>query len=780
MSEYQNKIAKLLSLKKEVADFHPLLLDIFNKLPNIQRVEYTQGPNEKGADFILRKTDQTLDLTEYIGVIVKVGKIDSSKAGAEVKDQIDHCVTSARAVDNGRNKINLNQVWVLTNDTISSNAKERIYDKYSNTNIAFVDRDNLIAWIDKYFPSFWHDIPHSVNMYFNELLLRTEKLDVNSNAGLNASGFYVDQDILKINNARFNKKGFRHGSKLSSRKKLNISTFIDDVIKNQYILLEGSMGSGKSKLLRKIIQDLTAPLVFSEKLIIPVFERFSTLHESHSDSIDDLLKAHLSTELYESVKSKKFRTLILIDGLDEQDLTTSEQIESINKIKSKANENTLILMTSRNIGYLYNSEKSVDAGELIRYELAPLTIAKTIKFVENICSEINVSTRLVEGLKKSLLFKQISHSPIAAMLLARLLETNSQDIPSNITELYSQYLELSLGRWDLDKGIKNTNQEFEATENIIMNIAVYMLDNNVSELSEAHCFHFFEEYLNKRHLSINAKILFDKVIDRSHVIFQDRYSKKILFTHRSFAEYYYAKKSVKSSKGFDTGSKAFDLYWMDTTFFYIGLLKDCEDLLYELLNKDDLDILEKLFKVGQMPDYMLAGFSSPYQVVKDGLPNLFLLAAKIYMEIINRNDSPQGFSRFSQLQILSIFQYIIRHNYSYEYFLDALDTIVCAIDESDRDEETRAYALFFASVVGLELGFEEPLKYLLENYSLPIPVQIASKFEAEKLNVISKKIEKRLRKISHRFKENNIRGLIESAYNKPIGEVKKTDAVNES
>jgi hypothetical protein len=40
-------------LSSEVNDFHPLLSALFQKLPNIQNVEYTHGPNEKGSDFVL-------------------------------------------------------------------------------------------------------------------------------------------------------------------------------------------------------------------------------------------------------------------------------------------------------------------------------------------------------------------------------------------------------------------------------------------------------------------------------------------------------------------------------------------------------------------------------------------------------------------------------------------------------------------------------------------------------------------------------------------------------
>ena len=71
----KNKIERLEKMKDEVNDLHTLLSDLLEKLPHITHVEYTHGPNEKGADFVLEKTDETLKDVIYIGVIAKLGKI---------------------------------------------------------------------------------------------------------------------------------------------------------------------------------------------------------------------------------------------------------------------------------------------------------------------------------------------------------------------------------------------------------------------------------------------------------------------------------------------------------------------------------------------------------------------------------------------------------------------------------------------------------------------------------------------------------------------------------
>jgi hypothetical protein len=62
-------------IKDEVQDFHPLLVKLLPHLPHVIDVEYTQGQNEMGADFVVSRRDETFGFTDYIGVVAKVGGI---------------------------------------------------------------------------------------------------------------------------------------------------------------------------------------------------------------------------------------------------------------------------------------------------------------------------------------------------------------------------------------------------------------------------------------------------------------------------------------------------------------------------------------------------------------------------------------------------------------------------------------------------------------------------------------------------------------------------------
>src|SRR5439155_18614019 len=110
--------------------------------------------------------------------------------------------------------------------------------------------------------------------------------------------------------------------------------------------------------------------------------------------------------------------------------------------------------------------KGVDLGttlqpDVARCDLHQLSMQRTFEFILKMCAQLNVKDRILEDLKKSALFRELPRSPMAAILLARLLNESQQEIPSNMTELYAKYSELMLGRWDEKKGLQS-QKEYQA------------------------------------------------------------------------------------------------------------------------------------------------------------------------------------------------------------------------------------------------------------------------------------------------------------------------------
>ena len=749
--KYAEKKSKINSLSNEVKEFHPVLHQLFKNMDKITNVDYTHGTNELGADFILTSIDEILCETEYIGVIVKTGNLNQSKIN-DVDRQIRECNID-RFVLNGKKQISLNVIWVVTNEGYTNNAQKRINNEFKTKNIKFIRDSVIIKLIDKHIPDYWVDIDIEVSDLINKVNLQIQDIDRSlSLITIEGNSFYIEQEILRQYENEYNAENTR-------RKKLKI---IDEIEENNFLLIEGGMGAGKSKLLRKICLDYSSLEKYIEFERIPILINYVDFCDKYNSSVDDFITSFLKTYEHSELSGNNF--ILLIDGFDEK-VSEDNKSDQLDHIAKQASENKKIVLTTRFLSGFIENEAEICFCK--RYEIAPLSLSKTIEFLEKICKSINISQRIFEDLKKSALLKEIPRSPIAAILLAKLLKENTKDLPANMTELYSKYLELMLGRWDMDKDLEiETQKEFQIAEKIISNIAEYFIDKNVISIPESLCYDFFSNYLSERNTDLEPKQIFDKVMMRSNILSKNKVTNEIMFSHRTFAEYYYAKaKSRDNSLIID--EKAFDLYWMNICFFYIGLKQDCPVLLQNIVNIKPKNESQAWLKLINMPNYFLAGYSTPFKIVEDNLHKLMLYAAKLYLDIIRKNiESPFGF--LSEISLLWWIQYMLRDSYSYDYFEKALETTTLKIDEFEEDEDTKLYALFFSSLISLELGNSEPFEFLINNHKtdLPLNLQFGFYYEGTKLKDTSKLVKKQVKRIQRILKnlpKKDIKSLHENA-----------------
>lgn len=350
--------------------------------------------------------------------------------------------------------------------------------------------------------------------------------------------------------------------------------------------------------------------------------------------------------------------MFIIDGVDEKTFDFQTQLEKINYIIGQAKDidTYKLLFATRPLGFL-EGKNSFDIV-VNKYELKPLSISHVLDFFKTFCSKAGISSRILEDIKKSQIFKQLPKSPIATILLANLINENGQDLPSNLTELYSKYLELMLGRWDIKKGL-NSEKEYEAAKSVICNIARYFIENDLQQISKQECFEFFTDFLNKRNLGLEAKTLFLRTLERSGILCINRENDSVYFKHRTFCEYLFASGALNNKFKISIDNKIFNYYWRNIYFFYIGLLKDCEETLNEMLNVNPESDIERFLRTIYMSDYLLAGYASPYFVVEKALPKIFCEAADLQEHILAKKiDTPM--SKMSPVELLWFFQAILR------------------------------------------------------------------------------------------------------------------------
>ena len=763
----RNKILVLSNIKDEVKSFHPILETLFKKLPRIKRVDYTHGVNEAGADFVLSRRDDTLSVDEYIGVIVKLGKIHQDLG--KIREQIEEC-NLGRYFNNGKQRVRLDEIWILTNEHITEGAKNKIYDSFSSRKIKFIQHTDLISLIDSHLENFWYDIPLGISEYLNQQNTEITNLENAYNLIPNQQdSFYIEQDIQEFS---WDQKYDTKSKNKSNSKKIKKEKIIDIILNNSILLIEGKPGYGKSKLVRFAVSYFSNPTNFIRYKLLPVFTSYRELVDEYEGDINKFVSSKPNIK----VDSSDYSLAIFIDGYDEKLYKSEEELEKfIALIKNlKTIKNSKAIVTSRSLNHL--DTKQLQQLNIKWYEILPLSLQKILSFFDSLCKQSRISDRIVQDIRKSHLFQQLPKSPIAAILLANLLEENSKELPSNLTELYSKYSELMLGRWDMNKGLQS-QKEFEAATSIIMNIAHYFIKNNLDYLALDEAKGFFYSYFSKRNLGINPDELFEKLTCRSGIIQRQDSLNRVFFKHRTFAEFFFASNSVKKRPaGFISGD-VYSNYWRNVFFFYIGLQKDCEIELQNIIDQIPDSDVQKFTRLIYLSDYFLAGYATPYNIVSDNLPIIIKEASTLFLDIVNgKIDLP--LNKLPKVSLLYIFQAIMRQSYSFEFFYPALeDSIINILNDDNISTEEKSYSLFFISVILIDLGKENPFDGLIENLmdDLPLSIQFGIMYESDKLKEHSKILKKQDRKLKRTMKHasNSVKSFIDKIHSKPVKQLSK-------
>ena len=535
------------------------------------------------------------------------------------------------------------------------------------------------------------------------------------------------------------------------------------------ILIEGSVGSGKSKLLRRLIAGATTPEAFSKTKVIPLSASYTEVMEKHSGDLKKLIEHRVPRVVREPCRDSEY--LVLIDAFDERRTEVNCQANELNALFDQASEENRIrvVVTSR---FLKGVERSdVLQPDVARCELHRLSMQRTFEFIGKMCEKVNITDRILEDLKKSALFRDLPRSPLSAILLARLLNESQHEIPSNMTELYAKYSELILGRWDEKKGLQS-QKEYQALDNILMRLARQMIDDQRPFISTDEVKAVFKDYLDQRNLEIDANELFIKMVERCEIILLDGNSETLGFKHRSFTEFFYAKSFVPD-QSLVVDSRVFNVYWMNTFFFYLGLRKDCPNDLQAIFAMPTGSEQEEWLKILSVSDYLLAAYTTPYEVVAEGVRKVAVTAAELYRKIVTRG-SEMWFSSLPRMHLLCLLQAFIREGYSYRFFAKAIEDAALRIDDSPLEDETKAYALFFLNVAYIDVGEGETFDFMLKRIQQDLPVDLQFALWHEGKNVkersaLMRKQDKRLRRIMPRGNTTNM--FIKNLYERPVNTV---------
>jgi hypothetical protein len=702
-----NKQEYIQSLKDEVKQFHPFLRSLFIAMVNkdvLINVDYTHGPNELGADFILTKRDSILGENTAISVIVKTGSLRN--ALGEVERQIEE--SKAPRKDQNGNVVFVREFWVVTNSTISNNTRTLIQEKFKNLNIVFWDDSRIETACNSFLGDDWNTSRHSTkNFLADRKKFFTNAIERNSLIQV-ADDFPLRQTIIERHTSYNQNK-----TKNKSAQKINILEFVKT---KKMMLLEGGFGSGKTRILNQLGVDLCIDKSVGTTFI-PVYITFEDLCAKYDLDIDNIINDVVNEDVRKEIQNE-VQYIFLVDGVDEanvSDYDKSAQIfEFSRRIESK---NIHALLTTRNIAPLFKKEERLKF-DCKMLEIQPLSTTEIIKYIMQVCKKDKLLNRIYSDINESDLFKDLAKIPITAILFARILKENVQDLPSTLPELFAKFTELSLGKWDVDKGFLG-QKEYEAMDTVASEIAKYMFENGLPRIGESETRIFFERYINKRNTGLNVEDLYSRFVNETGLI--ALYDGCVSFKHRSIMEFLYAKKLSKN-KDLPIEKKMLTLKWQTVYYFYYGCLKDCSNEILQFSNLECGNNLEKMMKLSCAPSFLLAAYNTPYEDIKNVLKKTIGDAGNIYLSM--KNDAECPLQNLSEMNFLWLFQIILRNCYSYNFFAEYFDQ--CILDYVGHSlSEKDAYSAFFISMIRATLKLDTPMDFIFENQDkLPTPIKL--------------------------------------------------------
>jgi hypothetical protein len=759
------KTQKLSAMKKEVEELHPLLRQIFTADPSIATCQYTHGVHEMGADFVLSRIDQTLGTETYIGVIVKCGDVKQDQR--DVIRQIEEC--SVERYFGGKRRIHLNEIWITFNGTISHGAERKIFEEHRSKNFKFLNIDILCKLTEKFAPNYWTDISANTGTYLAETLSEIIRAESFSQISSPNNAINIEQELVQMQRRGKEKKVFSY--KKAPRVALKTA-----VLSNRVVLIEGGMGSGKSTQFRKYAKRLCDIQTFSEERVVPkILHARSLLGDTEVKLKSEISKIR---ELAKNSNPNEF--LFFIDGLDEindDSIRISTFLQAIQDVVASTPD-VRVVVGSRPTWTIEEGEELHRMAT--RFRIQPLSTEQIINVVQRNCNALTISTRFQGDLARSNLFKSIPRTPLSAILLTRVISADAKEIPQTLPELYSKYVELALGRWDISKGLM-IEREYPIIRELLSLVAKYILDNQIEEISEQDVLGIFSEYVEHREGLPDATYLYKKICSRSEIVAVNSSKGTFSFRHKSFAEYLLALHQKEHYGKAAPLTNPFHGYWLGVEYFYLGLIQDAGPRINKL-SKLQLDSeRHKLLRMLHFGNLMLAAYQTKYQHIDAAVYDLFSEMTQ-YFTCVKSGQISSILHELPELQFLATVCYSLKQSFEYDYFLPALLNAQTQVQcDTSMDDEQKYLCSFLIDAVRAGLGEKDVFQFFnqekLQNIPWAVKLGIEHIVSDEDLNLDH--LNRLIKKIAKSKRDNkSLNMYIHNLYSKPMIEDGHTPTVS--
>lgn len=538
MPHYQEKV-KLLKKLNEQEFRVEVLVPLLRRLGN-ERVRERHGPGEYGKDITFIEVRPLGN--NYHAIVAKVGNISGAASGkanlATVMTQVNQAFDIAVDDIEEKRKVPVSHVTVWTTGSISRNAVEQVVNSLSSEyrNVSFKDGEATVELLEEYYPAYFTIGDPYVSDYYTGAKAFHSQIEE-----LRTLGTSSDNLRLPVIFVPPLFRPYAKGSKTSEMPS-NLLSLSELISSADDIAIAGQLGSGKSTVLRRILLSvIESNEAQNQRTPIPILIPFKNLDladpECFARALNGEFSRYSKTPPDEELGTDMVdgSVIALVDGLDElkNEDTILLAIERLEEFKKQFPKVRTIL-TTRLMELLDNP--AIFSGFRI-LQIEDLNPNQAQDLVKKWFGEGDpVGARLSQLLRDPLTLRGLPSTPMTLALVAILHAGGAKEIPANLTELFSKYVELALGRWDEGKDL---SQQFEwrIKEFLLRGIAWKLHVAGSPSIDDTELQDIVHELSRDRGLSIEASLFVDEVSERSELLVattSDTYE----FKHRAFQDFF--------------------------------------------------------------------------------------------------------------------------------------------------------------------------------------------------------------------------------------------------
>lgn len=680
------KLQLIRALGNEAEFRETLLLPLFRQMKKYEHVDYTHGANERGKDFVLIGRDELAELT-YTAVVVKCRDITNTTDGRKNESVANVCTQVAASINSGysctlqNRDVTFNKILVITNGSISHSAKEEIV-KLANTHkftkVSFKSGQDLVTWVDSYLPEFYTTSSGLTSAYLGELRKKCERLDeLKTIAKYKGEArrlldVFVSPTLYRVPTS----------IKEDSQPKPVYEKLERIVHQKGHIMILGGPGSGKSTLLRAQVQRLIDGNTRGQITSVPVFVRAADLIKYKGSNLEGLVNAYVQDEY--ALKDFKVDTLmgpsghtvfIFVDGLEEVHLP-EERARLAQLLRNFADNQTRhkLILSSRDTSDL--DGWSIPKAK--QWNLMPMKTQEVKAFILKWFNDQSQGHPLLKALQDHEILAKLPKTPLVVTLLAILFDQPTPtEVPANLAELYQMFVELLLGRWNLDRKL-STFYTANIRRFMLWEIAHHMHTKGVVSISLPALHFTIHKWAEHLGADLNAEeVALDLIDTTGLLVINDK--GHVEFRHLSFQEFLVAEKfaaeSTEDVEEVMTGRFG-DEWWSSVVYHYCGLKRQNPRLLSALTAElPGFGLIPGLRASWTFGYIVQASYLTALDVRYESVKAFLRYYSEQLTKIVEEQPTLEPFSSYAPALLVISFIEVFKLHYSSKYMIPVLTRV---------------------------------------------------------------------------------------------------------